>query len=54
MYKRKLLPLLLGLLLSGIAVAQEYTTYSALDKPVTETVRDNETVVEFSSFYWQT
>ena len=51
MYKRKLLPLILWLLLSGAAVAQEYTTYSVLDKPVTETVQDNETVVEFFSFY---
>lgn len=51
MYKRKLLPLILWLLLSGAAAAQEYTTYSVLDKPVTETVQDNETVVEFFSFY---
>lgn len=51
MYKRKLLPLILWLLLSGAAAAQEYTTYSVLDKPITETVQDNETVVEFFSFY---
>lgn len=51
MYKRKLLPLILGLLLSGTAVAQEYTTYSVLDKSVAETVQNNETVVEFFSFY---
>ncbi|HAX5205192.1 TPA: thiol:disulfide interchange protein, partial [Escherichia coli] len=52
MYKRKLLPLILGLLLSGTAVAQEYTTYSVLDKSVAETVQNNETVVEFFSFYY--
>lgn len=50
MYKRKLLPLILWQLLSGAAAAQEYTTYSVLDKPVTETVQDNETVVEFFRF----
>ena len=37
MYKRQLLPLILGLKLSGTAVAQECTTYSVLDKPVTGT-----------------
>lgn len=51
MYKRKLLSLFLGGLLSGASVAQEYTTYSALDKPVMSAVQDNETVVEFFSFY---
>lgn len=51
MCKRKLLSLLLGLMLSGAVVAQEYTTYSVLDKPVTEAVQGNETVVEFFSFY---
>ncbi|HAM3642961.1 TPA: thioredoxin domain-containing protein [Escherichia coli] len=51
MYKRQLLPLILGLMLSGTAVAQAYTTYSVLDKPVTGTVQGNKTVVEFFSFY---
>lgn len=51
MYKRKLLSLFFGGLLSGASVAQEYTTYSALDKPVMSAVQDNETVVEFFSFY---
>lgn len=51
MYKRKLLPFLLGGMLSSAVVAQEYTTYSVLDKPVTEAVQDHEMVVEFFSFY---
>lgn len=37
MYKRQLLLLILGLMLSGKAVAQECTTYSVQDKPVTGT-----------------
>lgn len=51
MYKRKLLTLILGLVLSCTVIAQEYTTYSVLDRPVTEAIQDNETVVEFFSFY---
>lgn len=51
MYKRKLLTLILGLVLSCTVIAQEYTTYSVLDRPVTEAIQDNESVVEFFSFY---
>lgn len=50
MYKRKLLPLFLGLVLSGTVVAQEYATFSVLDRSITEFVQDNETVVEFFLF----
>lgn len=51
MYKSKLLSLFLSLVLSGTVSAQEYPTYSVLDRPVTGAVQDNEIVVEFFSFY---
>ncbi|HBR2043245.1 TPA: DsbA family protein [Klebsiella pneumoniae] len=51
MYKRRLLPLFLGLVLAGSVGAKEYTTYSVLDRPVASAVHDNETVVQFFSFY---
>ncbi|EPB2022182.1 thiol:disulfide interchange protein, partial [Escherichia coli] len=51
MRKSRLISLFLCLALSGTAYAQQYATYSVLDKPVVSTVQDNETVVEFFSFY---
>ncbi|HAO0314660.1 TPA: thioredoxin domain-containing protein [Escherichia coli] len=50
MYKRKLLLLFL-FFFSSTVVAQENVTYLILDKPVMSAVQDNETVVEFFSFY---
>ncbi|HAO9088956.1 TPA: thioredoxin domain-containing protein [Escherichia coli] len=50
MYKRKLLFLFL-FFFSSTVVAQEKVTYLILDKPVMSAVQDNETVVEFFSFY---
>ncbi|MDQ9268167.1 thiol:disulfide interchange protein, partial [Escherichia marmotae] len=39
------------LALSGTVYAEENAAYSVLDKPVVSAVQDNETVVEFFSFY---
>ncbi|HGX5055555.1 TPA: DsbA family protein [Escherichia coli] len=50
MYK-KILCLLLSLVISGGGVAQDYSAYSVLARSVTSTVKDNETVIEFFSFY---
>ncbi|EIY5162709.1 DsbA family protein [Klebsiella variicola] len=51
MYKRKLLPLFLGGLFFSAVAAQEYATYSVLERPVAQAGQDNKTVVEFFSFY---
>ncbi|EGI3917942.1 thioredoxin domain-containing protein [Escherichia coli] len=51
MSKSRLISLFLCLALSGTVYAQQNTTYSILDKPVAGAVQDNETVVEFFSFY---
>ena len=51
MRKSRLISLFLCLVLSGTVYAEENTTYSVLDKPVASAVQDNETVVEFFSFY---
>ncbi|EFO0999292.1 thiol:disulfide interchange protein, partial [Escherichia albertii] len=51
MRKSRLISLFLCLALSGTVYAKENATYSVLDKPVASAVQDNETVVEFFSFY---
>lgn len=51
MHKSRLISLFLCLVLSGTVYAEENATYSVLDKPVASAVQDNETVVEFFSFY---
>ncbi|HAW0905883.1 TPA: thioredoxin domain-containing protein [Escherichia coli] len=49
--KSRLIYLFLGLVLSGTVYAEGNATYSVLDKTVVSAVQDNETVVEFFSFY---
>ncbi|EFB2788029.1 MULTISPECIES: DsbA family protein [Escherichia] len=51
MRKSRLISLFLCIALSGSVYAQDRATYSLLDKPVSSAVHDNETVVEFFSFY---
>lgn len=51
MCKSRLFSLFLCLALTGPLYAQESATYSVLEKPVVSAVQDNETVVEFFSFY---
>ncbi|ENS0885405.1 DsbA family protein [Escherichia coli] len=51
MRKSRLISLFLCLALSGTVYAEENAAYSVLDKPVASAVQDNETVVEFFSFY---
>ncbi|HAX5097729.1 TPA: thiol:disulfide interchange protein, partial [Escherichia coli] len=52
MHKSRLVSLFLCLALSGTVYAEKKNaTYSVLDKPVVSAVQDNETVVEFFSFY---
>ncbi|HBA7292984.1 TPA: thioredoxin domain-containing protein [Escherichia coli] len=51
MRKSRLISLFLCMVLSGPVYAQDRATYSLLNKPVESAVQDNETVVEFFSFY---
>ncbi|PSY62387.1 thiol:disulfide interchange protein, partial [Escherichia coli] len=51
MRKSLFFSLFLCLALSSTVYAEENAAYSVLDKPVASAVQDNETVVEFFSFY---
>lgn len=51
MRKSLFFSLFLCLALPGTVYAEENAAYSVLDKPVASAVQDNETVVEFFSFY---